>query len=144
MTDAETKYADIIHLPHHTSPTRPRMSECDRAAQFSPFAALTGYDAAVSETGRLTEIKAELSEDEKSILNEKIQMILDHLDREPFVTVTYFVPDAKKAGGAYVEAAGVVRQIDEYERTVVVEDGTQIPIRQIRSIEGDMFGGGGE
>ena len=140
MTEAEQKYADIIDLPHHVSPHRPRMSRADRAAQFSPFSALTGYDDAVTETGRLTDTRMTLSEDLKSILNEKLQMIADHIDRAPFVTVTYFVTDKKKTGGAYVDVSGTVKAVNELERTLVLLDGTSIPISSIYAIEGELCG----
>jgi len=111
----------------------------DRAAQFSPFAALTGYEDAVEETARLTDSRLELSEDMKTILNEKMQMILDNAENEPIVTITYFVPDKKKSGGAYVDVTGIVKEIDEYERCVVMTDKKKIPIEQIRAIEGELF-----
>ena len=139
MTEAEKKYADIINMPHHTSLNRPRMSDIDRAAQFSPFAALTGYEDAVSEVGRLTDKKLDLSEDMKTVLNEKMQMILDYLDEEPIVSITYFVPDKKKSGGAYVTVSGIVKEISEYERAIILTDKTSIPIEQIREIDGEMF-----
>lgn len=139
MTEAEKKYADIIHMPHHVSPNRPRMSDIDRAAQFSPFAALTGYEDAVFEAGRLTDQQSILSEDEKTVLNEKMQMILDHLEEEPLITITYFVPDKKKAGGAYVTVSGIIKEIDEYEKAIVLADKTAVPIDQIREIEGELF-----
>ena len=139
MTEAEKKYADTINMPHHTSPNRPRLSDIDRAAQFSPFAALTGYDDAVTEAGRLTDQKHNLSEDMKTVLNEKMQMILDYLDDEPIVTITYFVPDKKKSGGAYISVAGIVKEISEYEHAIILTDKTTIPIEQIREIDGDIF-----
>lgn len=139
MTEAEKKYADIINMPHHTSPNRPRMSDIDRAAQFSPFAALTGYDDAVTEAGRLTDQKHNLSEDMKTVLNEKMQMILDYLDDEPIITITYFVPDKKKSGGAYVSVTGIVKEISEYEHAIILTDKTKIPIEQIRDIDGELF-----
>ena len=139
MTEAEKRYADIINMPHHTSPNRTRMSDIDRAAQFSPFAALTGYDDAVTEAGRLTDQKLNLSEDMKTVLNEKMQMILDYLDDEPFITITYFVPDKKKAGGAYATVSGIVKEISEYDRAIILTDKTTIPIEQIREIEGELF-----
>ena len=139
MTHAEKKYADIINMPHHTSPNRPRMPEGDRAAQFSPFAALTGYDATVAEAGRLTDSELCLTEDAKTVLNEKMQMILDRLDDKPIVTITYFVPDSRKDGGAYVSATGVVKEISAIARAIMLEDKTSIPIDQICEIEGDMF-----
>ncbi len=139
MTNAEKKYADIIHMPHHTSPNRARMPEADRAAQFSPFAALTGYDATVAEAGRLTDSELCLSEDAKTVLNEKMQMILDRLCDRPVVTITYFVPDSRKAGGAYVTQTGVVKEISAVMRAIVLDDKTSIPIDQISEIEGEIF-----
>lgn len=133
------KYDDIINLPNPTPTCRPRMSTLDRAAQFAPFAALTGYEAVVAEAARLTDARLELSEDMKTILNEKMQMIVDNLDNEPFVTITYFVPDKRKAGGAYVDVSGIVKEIDEYERCIVMTEGAKIPIEQIRAIEGELL-----
>lgn len=126
-------------MPHHTSPNRPRMPEIDRAAQFSPFAALTGYDSTVAEVGRLTDKRLDISEDAKTVLNEKMQMILDRLDDKPVVTITYFVPDNRKDGGAYVTTTGIVKEICAVTRAIVLGDKTSIPIDQICEIEGDMF-----
>ena len=133
------KYDDIINLPNPTPTCRPRMSALDRAAQFAPFAALTGYEAVVAEAARLTDDRLELSEDMKIILNDKMQMIVDNIDKEPFVTIKYFVPDKRKAGGAYVETSGIVKEIDEYERCIVMTDGIKIPIEQIRAIDGELL-----
>ena len=133
------KYDDIINLPNPTPTCRPRMSALDRAAQFAPFAALTGYEAVVAEAARLTDDRLELSEDMKIILNDKMQMIVDNLDKEPFVTIKYFVPDKRKAGGAYVEASGIVKEIDEYERCIIMTDGIKIPIEQVRAIDGELL-----
>jgi hypothetical protein len=133
------KYDDIINLPNPTPTCRPRMSALDRAAQFAPFAALTGYEAVVAEAARLTDDRLELSEDMKIILNDKMQMIVDNLDKEPFVTIRYFVPDKRKAGGAYVETSGIVKEIDEYERCIIMTDGIKIPIEQIRAIDGELL-----
>ncbi len=135
MTEAEKKYADIINMPHHISPNRPRMADIDRAAQFSPFAALTGYDSTVAEAGRLTDKKLDISEDMKTVLNEKMQMIRDYLGDQPIVTVTYFVPDKRKSGGAYVTVSGVVKEISEYDRAIILNDKTKIPIEQICDIQ---------
>ena len=132
------RYDDIINLPHPTSANHPRMALYDRAAQFSPFAALTGHDAAIKETARLTEQKIELSEDTISQLNEKLQIVADHLETE--VTITYFVPDERKSGGAYVSYTGIVRRIDDYEHTLIMTDKTVIPIEQISEIESELFG----
>ena len=134
-------YSKIISLPHHQSATRKRMSNYDRAAQFAPFAALTGYEAVVEEAARLTDARLELSEDMKTMLNDKMQMILDNLENEPFVTITYFVPDKRKAGGAYVDVSGIVERIDEYERCIIMKDETKIPIEQVRAIDGELFNG---
>lgn len=133
------KYDDIIDLPHPTSYRHVRMSQHDRAAQFSPFAALTGYDAAVRETARLTDARRELDDTERAVLNEKLRTLRDFLDEEPEVSVTYFVPDRKKAGGEYVTVTGTVKNLDEYARTVVMADGTAIPMEQIREIGGELF-----
>lgn len=133
------KYDDIINLPHHTSPTRPRMTMIDRAAQFSPFAALTGYDAAVKETARLTENRIELDEYEKSALNDRLQIVQERLSDTPEISITYFVPDERKSGGAYCTETGVTIKIDYYERAVIMRSGTHIPIDEIIGIEGDLF-----
>lgn len=133
-------YEDIIHLPHHVSKTRKRMSQIDRAAQFSPFAALTGYDAAILETARLTDKQIELDEGRKAILNEKLTIIADFIKEQPEVTITYFEPDRKKDGGAYVDYTGIVKRIDEYERAVIMVDKKSIPIDQILEIQCELFG----
>lgn len=133
-------YDDIINLPHHTSPTRQRMSLYDRAAQFSPFAALTGYDAAITETARLTDKKIELDEYEKADLSERLCMIQDLKDERPEVSITYFIPDKKKSGGEYITVTGRVKKIDEHGRTVVMQDATKIPIDDILEIHCELFG----
>lgn len=133
------KYDDIINLPHHTSPTRPRMAMIDRAAQFSPFAALTGYDAAVKETARLTDQRIELDEYEKADLDERLQLIQEHLSEQPKVEITYFKPDERKSGGAYLSVSGVIKKIDSFERHVVMMDGKKIPIDEIFQIDGELF-----
>lgn len=133
------KYDDIINLPHHVSTKRPQMSMQDRAAQFSPFAALTGYDAAVKEAARLTDSRTELSDEELSILNIKFQILLDHLREKPNVSFTYFKPDAKKSGGKYVTLRGIVKKADTFKRLVVMQDDTGIPMDDILDIEGEIF-----
>lgn len=133
-------YDDIINLPHHTSASRPHMSAHDRAAQFSPFAALTGYDAAITEAGRLTDKKVELDEYRKADLNERLCKIQDQMDEQPEVSITYFQPDKKKSGGAYITVTGRVKKIDAYERTVIMQDDTKIPIDDIFEIGGELFG----
>ncbi len=133
------KYEDIINLPHHRSKTHPHMSLHDRAAQFSPFAALTGYEAAVNETARLTEEWIEPDEYEKEKLNRRLALIGERLSESPYVEMTYFKPDEKKSGGAYVTVRGSVRKIDTYEGIIYMNDGTKIPIDTLRSIEGEIF-----
>ena len=128
-------YDDIIHLPHHVSTTHPHMAAIDRAAQFSPFAALTGYDAAIKETARLTDKRVELDESMKEALSNNLQMIADRLKEHPEIAITYFQPDAKKNGGAYVTVINTVKKIDVYERIVVMTDGIVIPVDEIISID---------
>ncbi len=132
-------YSDIINLPHHVSENRPHMSMHDRAAQFSPFAALTGYDAAVKETARLTDQRTELDEEMKQNLSERLNLIRENLATTPVVEITYFVPDEHKEGGAYNTVTGTVKKIDEFQRLVVLTDGTDIPIDEIVEIGGAMF-----
>jgi hypothetical protein len=132
-------YDDIIHLPHHISKTRPRMAAIDRAAQFSAFAALTGYDAAVKETARLTDERVELDESTKNDLSDRLQIVAERIKQQHEISITYFEPDARKKGGAYLTAIGSVKKIDEYERVVVMTDGKRIPIDEIFSIEGQLF-----
>jgi len=133
------QYDDIINLPHHVSAPRPHMPVLDRAAQFSPFAALTGYEAAVKETARLTDEQVELDEDSKAALEMKLQILSDELSNHPEVEITYFQSDAKKGGGAYINAIGTIKKIDEYERVLLMMDGTKIPIEAIIEIEGELF-----
>ena len=133
------RYNDIIDLPHHTSPTRPRMPMENRAAQFSPFQALSGYGAAIKETARLTDERIDLDEDSKMLLNEKIRIIAERFSEQPRVAITYFQPDKRKTGGAYISATGQIKRIDEYQRTVILTDRTAIPIDQIYEIESDLF-----
>lgn len=128
-------YDDIIHLPHHVSATHPHMAAIDRAAQFSPFAALTGYDAAIKETARLTDKRVELDESMKDALSNNLQMIADRPKEHPEIAITYFQPDAKKNGGAYVTVINTVKKIDVYERIVVMTDGKVIPVDEIISID---------
>ncbi|MEA4901351.1 hypothetical protein [Desulfitobacterium sp.] len=132
-------YDDIINLPHPVSTTHPHMTVIDRAAQFSPFAALTGFDAAIKETARLADKRVELDEYIKDALNDRLQIIADRIKEHPEITITYFQPDAKKNGGAYVTAIGTVKKIDRYERVVAMANGTVIPIDEIISIDGQIF-----
>ena len=143
---SKSLYYDIINLPHHVSKTRPQMSMLDRAAQFSPFAALTGYDAAIKETGRLTDEKIEMDEDRKGALDMKQAYLIEMIDEQPEISITYFLPDTKKSGGAYVTVTGNLKRFDEYERLLILTDGKKIPIDDIADIESDLFRGmlGGE
>jgi len=135
--DNEHRYDDIINLPHHVSKTRPQMSIHDRAAQFSPFAALTGYDDAVEETARLTDEQTELSEDTRNRLDEMLRLIADRIDEQPEIEVTYFVPDDLKEGGRYVTLRNRIRRIDEYEKELVFVDGTWIGFNAVAEIKMD-------
>jgi hypothetical protein len=132
-------YDDIIHLPHHVSSKRPHMACIDRAAQFSPFAALTGYDAAIKETARLTGERIELDEYMKDALKNKLQILTERVKEHPEIIITYFLPDARKDGGAYVTAAGLVKKIAQHERFIYMNDGTAIPIDEIISMDGEIF-----
>ncbi len=133
------KYDEIMGLPHHVSKTRPQMPMSDRAAQFAPFAALTGYDAAIKETGRLTDERIELDVEALSALNMKYQLLMEALDEAPEVTITYFQPDERKAGGKYVSAVGAVKKVDDFERRITMRDGTRIPVDDVLSIDGELF-----
>jgi len=133
------KYDKIMGLPHHVSKTRPQMPMSDRAAQFAPFAALTGYDAAIKETRRLTDERIELDVEALSALDMKYQLLMEALDEAPEVTITYFRPDERKAGGKYVSAVGAVKKIDDFERRITMQDGAKIPMDDVLSIEGELF-----
>ena len=132
-------YADIIDLPHHVSKRHPQMSMEKRAAQFSPFAAMVGHDAAIRETARLTEERLELSEDEKAVIDGKLQMIQAHIKEQPEVTVTYFQPDEKKSGGAYVTVTGSAKKVDDVSKLLLLQDGKAIPIKDIQLLQ-DLSG----
>ena len=115
------------------------MPMSDRAAQFAPFAALTGYDAAIKETGRLTDERIELDVEALSALDMKYQLLMEAHDEAPEVTITYFQPDERKAGGKYVSAVGAVKKIDDFERRITMQDGAKIPMDDVLSIEGELF-----
>ena len=132
-------YDDIIRLPHPTSRHHPRMPVSDRAAQFSPFAALSGHGAAIAETARLTRERMELSEDEKALLDERLRILREEAPRRPEIAVTWFLPDKKKAGGSYVTAAARLKKFSEAEGTLTLEDGTVIPLADVAALEGEPF-----
>lgn len=142
LKDCSAEYADIINLPHHVSKTRPQMSLHDRAAQFSPFAALTGYDAAIRETARWTDEKIDLDETSKIGLDEKLFFILSRLEEKPVVTITYFQKDERKEGGTYEVTEGTIRKVDFYEGVIVMEgrDRLKIRIDDVIEMECELFG----
>ena len=125
------RYDEIINLHHHVSKTRPQMPMSDRAAQFAPFAALTGYDSAIKETGRLTDERIELDEEALTALDMKYQILMDTFDDAPEVTITYFQPDERKAGGKYLTATGAVKKVDTFGRRILLQDGTRIPLDSV-------------
>ena len=128
------KYDDIIHLTHHVSSTRPHMPMTDRAAQFMPFRALTGYEDAVRETARYTDERIELTEDEKALLDMRLQKLADEISNQPKMTLTYFRPDKKKAGGAYICVTGQLKKIDDHEGYLILTGGERIFIEDILEI----------
>ena len=115
------------------------MPLADRAAQFSPFAALTGHGEAIRETARLTDSKMELSEEVKAYLDARLSFLAENIKDHPEISVTYFFPDERKAGGAYVVKTGAVKKINEYEQTIVMQDGSVIPINDIVAMDGEPF-----
>jgi len=146
MLEQQNPYADIISLPHHKAADRPHMSLYDRAAQFSPFAALTGFEGVIAETGRMTERKIEVSENEKILLDQKLTLIDDVIQdgHYPVITLVFFVPDARKEGGEYQAFTGQVRQIDVIDRKVVFlagngrSAGKTVFIDDIMEIHGEL------
>jgi len=133
------KYDDIINLPHPTSAKHPRMPISERAAIFSPFAALTGHAAAIQETARLTEQKMELDEDTKAELDRRQAILLEHIAEQPEVTVTWFQPDERKDGGAYITTTGRLKKIDQVERALFLLDGSKILLDNVSGIWNDYF-----
>jgi len=132
------QYDDIINLEHHVSSNHEHMPIRDRAAQFSPFAAVAGHDGAIKETARLTDQRIELDETTKTILDEKLRIVQKQLSRRQEMELVFFQPDEMKAGGAYITIRGIAKKIDKYERTVVMQDGTKIPIEEIVDITGEI------
>ena len=135
----DKNYDDIINLPFPTSKRHPRMAMIDRAAQFAPFAALTGYDDAICETGRLTGTKLDLSDETKERIDIKINYLIDNMEENPKVTITYFVPDKKKAGGEYVTITDTIKKIDQYEHFLIMNSGAKVSLFEILSIESEIF-----
>lgn len=137
----KSSYSDIINLPHHVSKVHPPMSMHQRAAQFSPFAALVGYEDVIDETARQTDSKRELDETEKAELDRKLGILASHLKEKPVVEIEYFVPDKTKAGGEYVFKSGEVVKIQPVQKKLVLSDGTVIRIDDIADISGELFAG---
>ncbi len=136
MTD---NYDDIIHLPRHVSKRHPQMSLYNRAAQFAPFAALTGYGEAIVETARQTSPKIEIMEDDRQLMDRKFLLLTNHLEEEPTITITYFQPDGRKSGGQYLTITGVVKAIRTNERIIIMKDRKKISIDTIVGLEGEVF-----
>ena len=134
-----SRYDDIIHLPHHVSKIRKPMPMINRAAQFAPFAALTGHDEAIAETARQTAPKRILSSDEQEILSKRLAYAISHIGERPNLTFTYFIPDMLKDGGKYVKITGVIRKYDELGRTVILETNEILLIDNILSISGGII-----
>lgn len=129
------KYSKLKNITRPQYPDLPPMSIEDRAAQFSPFAAVVGYDDAVEETARLTDSMIELSEDEIVLLNEALARLRESIDEKPQIRVTYFVPDVKKDGGEYVSKTGIVKRIDDYENALIFTDGEKVAVSSIIKVE---------
>ncbi len=137
----DNPYSDIIDMPHHVSKDRPHLSMHQRAAQFSPFAALVGYEDVIEETTRQTDTKRELDETEKAELDRKLSVIAAHLTEKPIVVIEYFVPDKTKTGGEYVFKSGTVAKILQVQKKIVLGDETEIRIEDIADISGELFAG---
>ena len=135
------EYDDLIYLPHPVSRKHPPMSAMDRAAQFSPFSALTGYEAVLREAGRLTDSRAELSEYSRDILDQKQQLLLDAAPTHPEINVTYFIPDRRKQGGAYWTLKGNLKKIDLARRVIILLDGTEVSLDDVADIQCELFAG---
>ena len=133
------KYDDILYLPHPTSVRHPRMPISERAAIFSPFAALTGHAGAIAETARLTDQKMELDEDTKAELDRRQAVLMEHIAEQPEVTVTWFQPDERKDGGAYFTTTGRLKKINEMNRVLILLDGTSIPLEDVADLESNCF-----
>ena len=130
------EYDDIIHLPHYEPKRHPRMPMAARAAQFAPFAAVAGHDAAIKEEGRITDSWTELGDTGNDELNRKMEQVITLLPQHPTVTIEYFLPDSNKSGGSYQAASGQVKRIDEYERMIELMDGRKIAIDMVKDIQG--------
>ena len=139
MKQERHPYEDILHLPRPTVYARPPMSRQDRAAQFAPFAALTGHEAAIGETARLTQQRRELTEDEKERLDRRQRILQGHIEEHPTVTVRYFLPDGKKAGGAYQVVTGHLRRVNIHRGILCLWEGVEIPLNDIVALDSPLF-----
>jgi len=139
MMKYNRQYDDIINMPHHVSKKHPQMSLYMRSAQFAPFAALTGYEDAVKETAREVQERIEIDEELRTILDSKLQIIIENLQFKPEISITYFVPDLKKDGGEYVTVSGIVKKIDMYNQLIYLANNIQIPTNEIIDISGNIF-----
>ena len=135
----DRQYDDIINLPHHVSQKHPQMSLYARSAQFAPFAALTGYEDAIKQTSRETSEKIDIDDELKSILDSKLQIIMEQIKNKPEISITYFIPDLKKNGGSYITVTGIVKKIDLYNQHIYLTNDTEIPINDIINISGEIF-----
>ena len=135
------EYDDLLYLPHPVSRRHPPMSAMDRAAQFSPFSALTGYEAVLREAGRLTDNRAELSEYSRDILDQKQKILLDAAPTYPEITITYFIPDRRKQGGAYGTLKGNLKKINLARRVIILLDGTEVSLDDVADIQCELFAG---
>ena len=136
---SSSAYDEFLNLPHHVSSDLPHMSMQNRAAQFAPFAALTGFESIIKETCRQTAHWIELDESAKEALDKKLQRLLQVLHVHPQISITFFKPDEKKDGGAYICITGTIKKIDGYGENLIMTDGTQIPISEITSLQGDLL-----
>jgi len=134
-----SKYDEIMELPHHVSETRARMSRQNRAAQFSSFAALTGYEEGIAEAARLTESRIERSEEDMCRLNERLMRLSGALGSRPEIEILYFAPDGRKSGGSYLRRKGRLRRIDEESGCIEFEDRSCVPLEDIYELEAELF-----
>ena len=137
--DEKIRYEHLLTLPHHQSSKRKHMSMVERAAQFGAFRALTGYEDAICETGRITDKKIELDDYQKKEIDLKIRYIAEHMGEMPQISVTYFVPDEKKQGGEYTTHTGFLQKINYYKKKIIFNDGTEVFVNEILSIVGKIF-----
>lgn len=134
-----SRYDDIIDRRYEGSTTHKRMSLENRAAQFAPFAALTGHDAAINETARLTSERIELSGEEQRMLSERLNIVLEKLSEQPILTFVIFQPDTNKSGGCYITITGTVKKFDEYEKAIILTNGKSVLFENVFSIDGEIF-----